>query len=131
MGKKTKTWKFRIINSSNFIAFLKKFKLVDKSVPLELEGNSLFGKVRTSDKSVIKYVSIDVNDIFEGELPPSRLKMGINEISKLIDTFKYFGPEEQLNITIESEPYENELIATKIKLYSASTNIFIRCTDLS
>lgn len=131
MSKKAQTWNFRIVNSANFIAFLKKFKLVDKSVPLELEGNNLFGKVKTSDKSVIKYVNVDVNDILEGELPPSRLKIGILEIGKLIDVFKYFGPEEQLNIIIDSQPYEGELIATNIKFSSSSLNIFIKCADIS
>jgi len=131
MSKKSKTLNFRIINSSNFISFLKKFKLVDKSVPLELEGNNFFGKVKTSDKSVIKYVNIDANEIFEGELPSSRLKIGILEISKLIDVFKYFGPEEQLNLSIDYEPYNNELIATKIRFYNSLMDIFVKCEDIS
>lgn len=131
MSKKSKTWNLRIINSANFIAFLKKFKLVSKSVPLELEGGNLFGKVKTEDKSVIKYVNIDVDNVFEGELPTSRLKIGILEISRLIDVFKYFGPEEELNVSIDSEPYEDEYIATKIRFYTPSTDIFVKCSDIS
>ena len=131
MSKKTQTWNFRIVNSSNFISFLKKFKLVDKSVPLELEGNNLFGKVRTTDKSVIKYVSVDLSEILEGDLPSSRLKIGILEINKLMDVFKYFGPEEQLNIIIDSQPYEGSLIATNIKFSSPTLNIFVKCADIS
>jgi hypothetical protein len=115
MSKKTQTWNFKIANSSNFMAFLKKLKLVDKSVPLELEGNNLFGKVRTPDKSVIKYVNVDLNDILEGDLPPNRLKVGLLEIGKLVDVFKYFGPEESISLIIESQPYEGDLIATSIK----------------
>ena len=98
MSKKNQIWNFRIANSSNFIAFLKKLKLVDKSVPLEIEGGNLFAKVRTPDKSVIKFVSVDINDILEGDFPANRLKVGILEIGKLIDVFKYFGPEEELNL---------------------------------
>jgi hypothetical protein len=131
MSKKTQTWNFKIANSSNFMAFLKKLKLVDKSVPLELEGNNLFGKVRTPDKSVIKYVNVDLNDILEGDVPPNRLKVGLLEIGKLVDVFKYFGPEESINLIIESQPYEGDLIATSIKFSSSSLNIFIKCADIS
>jgi hypothetical protein len=131
MSKKTPTLNFKITNSNNFIAFLKKLKLVDKSVPLELEGSNLFAKVRTPDKSVIKYVNVDTNDILEGEFPPNRLKIGVLEISKLIDVFKYFGPEEELNLIVESQPYEGYLIATSLKFSSSSLNIFVKCADIS
>jgi hypothetical protein len=131
MSKKPQTWNFRIVNSSNFISFLKKLKLVDKSVPLEIQGTEVFAKVRTPDKSVIKYVSVDLNEILEGDLPPNRLKIGILEIGKLIDVFKYFGPEEELNLIIESQTYEKDLIATSLKFSSSSLNIFIKCADIS
>jgi hypothetical protein len=52
MSKKNQIWNFRIANSSNFIAFLKKLKLVDKSVPLEIEGGNLFAKVMTTQEEV-------------------------------------------------------------------------------
>lgn len=131
MSKKNQIWNFKIANSNNFIAFLKKLKLVDKSVPLEIEGSNLFAKVRTPDKSVIKFVSVDVNDILEGDFPSQRLKIGILEIGKLMDVFKYFGPEEELNLIIDSQPYEGGLIATGLKFSSPSLNIFIKCADIS
>lgn len=131
MSKKQQTWNFRITNPANFISFLKKLKLVDKSVPLEIEGNNLFAKVRTPDKSVIKYVSVEISDILEGDLPPSRLKIGILEISKLIDVFKYFGPEEEVNLIVDSQPYESDLIATGLKFASTTLNIFLKCADIS
>lgn len=131
MSKKNQIWNFRISNSTNFIAFLKKLKLVDKSVPLEIEGSNLFAKVRTPDKAVIKFVSVDINDILEGDLPANRLKIGILEIGKLIDVFKYFGPEEELNLIVDSQPYEGGLIATGLKFSSSSLNIFIKCADIS
>ncbi len=131
MTKKSQSWNFRITNSSNFISFLKKLKLVDKSFPLEIQGGELFAKVRTPDKSVIKYVNVSVSDILEGDLPTERLKIGILESGKLIDVFKYFGPEEELNLLIESQPYEGSLIATSLKFSSPSLNIFIKCADIS
>jgi hypothetical protein len=131
MSKKQQNWNFRITNPSNFISFLKKLKLVDKSVPLEIEGNNLFAKVRTPDKSVIKYVNVDITDILEGDFPPNRLKIGVLEINKLIDVFKYFGPEEELNLAVDSQPYDSDLIATGLKFSSSSLNIFVKCADIS
>lgn len=131
MSKKSQTWNLRIINSGNFISFLKKLKLVDKSVPLELEGDQFFAKVRTPDKSVIKFVGVEVSDVLDGEIPPQRLKIGILEIAKLIDVFKYFGPEEEVTLVIDSQPYDGGFIATSIKFSSPSLNIFVKCADIS
>jgi len=131
MSKKGQIWKFRIVNPSNFISFLRKLKLVDKSVPLEIEGEDLFGKARTVDKSVVKFVSIKIKDVLEGELPAQRIKIGIQDIGKLIDVFKYFGPEEELHLEISTQPYDGYIVATEIKFYSQSLNIFIRCADIS
>lgn len=131
MSKVQQTWNLRIVNSGNLISFLKKLKLVDKSVPLEIEGDNLFAKVRTPDKAVIKYVSVDLSEVLEGDLPPNRLKIGIIEISKLIDVFKYFGPEEELNLIIESQPYDGGFIATSLKFSASTLNIYIKCADIS
>lgn len=131
MSKGSKNWKFRIINPSNFISFLKKLKLVDKSVPLEIEGDEIFGKVRTVDKSVVKFVSIKINDVLDGELPDRRIKIGIQDIGKMMDVFKYFGPEEELYLEITSQNYEDYIISTGIKFFSSSLNISIRCADIS
>jgi hypothetical protein len=131
MSKSAQTLKFRITNSQNFVSFLKKLKLVDKSVPLEIEDGNIFAKVKTSDKSVIKYVEIPLVDFMEGDLPKERLKIGILEIGKLMDVFKYFGPEEDLNLYIESQPYDGDLIATSIKFSSSSLNIFVKCADVT
>ena len=131
MGKNTEILKFRITNSQNFVSFLKKLKLVDKSVPLEIERGNIFAKVKTSDKSVIKYVEIPLADVMEGSIPEERLKIGILEIGKLMDVFKYFGPEEDLNVYIDSQLYEGDLIATKLKFSSSSLDIFVKCADIS
>lgn len=131
MSKSSNSLKFRITNSNNFVSFLKKLKLVDKSVPLEIEGGNIFAKVKTTDKSVIKYVEIPLADVMEGDLPKERLKIGILEIGKLIDVFKYFGPEDELNLFVDSQLYEGDLISTGLKFSSSSLNIFIKCADIS
>ena len=123
-------YKFRITNTSNLIAFLRKIKLVDKSVILELEGTDFFAKVRTADKSVIKYVSLSTFNFLDGELPKSRVKIGIMEINKIIDAFKYFGPEEETYIDITAQIVGKDILATALKIFSKSININIRCADI-
>ena len=55
----------RVTSTSNLIAFLKKLKVVDRSVLLELQEDRLFSKVHTPDKSVMKYASISNTHIFD------------------------------------------------------------------
>ncbi len=101
--KKEVKLNFRITNSNNLITFLKKLKMVDRSVILEMEGQDFFAKVRTPDKSVIKYVGSKLDDFFEGDSSEARVKIGIMEIGKLIDVFKYFGPEEETFIEFAAQ----------------------------
>lgn len=122
---------FRITNPNNLIVFLKKLKMVDRSVILELEGSDFFAKVRTPDKSVIKYVGSKIDDFFEGDTTDQRVKIGILEIGKLIDVFKYFGPEEETFIEISAQSLDGQLVSTGFRVYSSSINIKFKCADIS
>lgn len=80
--------RIRVTSTTNLIAFLKKLKVVDKSVLLELTEDKLFSKVHTPDKSVMKYASVDNTSIFDPiEDWPSakadRVKMGIMDLADL------------------------------------------------
>ena len=129
--KKEAKLNFRITNPNNLITFLKKLKMVDRSVILELQGHDFFAKVRTPDKSVIKYVGSKIDDFFEGDSNEGKIKIGILEIGKLIDVFKYFGPEEETFIEIQHQPLEGESVATGFRVYSSSINIKFKCADIS
>ena len=129
--KKEEKLNFRITNPNNLIVFLKKLKMVDRSVILELEGRDLFAKIRTPDKSVLKYVGSKIDDFFEGDSSNSRIKIGIMEIGKFIDVFKYFGPEEETFIEISAQSLDGSLVATAFRVYSASINIKFKCADIS
>ena len=129
--KKELKLNFRITNSGNLITFLKKLKMVDRSIILELEGREFFAKVRTPDKSVIKFVGSTIDDFFDGDSSPSRVKIGILEIGKLIDVFKYFGPEEETHIEFTAQTMDSALVATGFRVYSPSINIKFKCADIS
>lgn len=128
--------RIRVTSTTNLIAFLKKLKVVDKSVLLELTEDKLFSKVHTPDKSVMKYASVDNTSIFDPiEDWPSakadRIKMGIMDVSRLMDCFRHFRPEEDIFLELKVQDVDGELTATEIKVLSASLSIRIKCADLS
>ena len=128
--------KIRITSTTNLIAFLRKLKVVDKSVLLELTEDKLFSKVHTPDKSVMKYASVEVTTIFDSieEWPSKssdRIKIGIMDVGRLIDCFRHFRPEEDIFLELNDQDVDNELTVTELKVISASLSIRIKCADLS
>jgi hypothetical protein len=128
--------KLRITSIPNFLVFLKRLKSVEKSVILELDKDNLFSKVHTADKSVMKYSSVSLSDILEGDidwakLKTDRVKIGILDASRLMEAFKHFRPEEDVYLELTTETVDGECVSTEIKLTSASLNIRLRCADLA
>ena len=66
--------KLRITSIQNFLVFLKRLKSVEKSVILELDKNQIFSKVHTPDKSVMKFASVPLENVLEGDVDWSKLK---------------------------------------------------------
>jgi hypothetical protein len=128
--------KLRITSIPNLITFLKRLKAVDKSVILELDKNSLFSKVHTPDKAVMKYSRVSISDVLEGDIDwkkvnDEKVKIGIIDVTRMMEAFKHFRPEEDVYIELKIEELDLQSIATEIKLSSPSLNIKIRCADLS
>jgi hypothetical protein len=133
--------KLRITSIPNLITFLKRLKAVDRSVLLEINSRSIFSKVHTPDKSVMKFASLDFDDVFEGDVDWSailkkgaseeRIKIGIIEVGRAIDCFKHFRPEEDVYLEIETDSLEGSCVATQIRLISKSLYIDLKCADLS
>lgn len=128
--------KIRVSSTNNLISFLKKLKIVDKSVLLELTEEKLFSKVHTPDKSVMKYAGISNDQIFDSltgfsALKSDRIKIGLMDVTRLIDCFKHFRTEEDIFLDISTSMIDNECVATEIQVISASLKIKLRCADLS
>lgn len=126
----------RVTSTSNLIAFLKKLKVVDRSVLLELQEDRLFSKVHTPDKSVMKYASISNTHIFDTienweEVKSDRVKIGIMDVSRLMDCFRHFRAEEDIFLNIKIQDVDSETVATEVEVYSTSLSIKIKCADLS
>jgi hypothetical protein len=126
----------RVTSTSNLIAFLKKLKVVDRSVLLELQEDRLFSKVHTPDKSVMKYASISNTHIFDtienwDEVKSDRVKIGIMDVARLMDCFKHFRAEEDIFLNVKVQEVDSETVATEVEVYSTSLSIKIKCADLS
>lgn len=127
--------KLRITSIQNFLIFLKRLKSVEKSVILELTNDRIFSKVHTADKSVMKSASINLSEVVEGdidwkELKSDRVKIGILDVTRLMEAFKHFRPEEDVYLELTTDKVDGECVSTEIKLTSASLNIRLRCADL-
>ena len=128
--------RLRVVNTQNFISFLKKLKVIEKSVLLEIGQENTFSKVHTPDKSVMKYSAIPNSEIFEGDIDwdaidSDRVKIGILDVTKLMDSFKHFRVEEDIYFDVNIVDLDGEKVASEVNLSSASLNIKIRCADLT
>jgi len=127
--------KLRITSIQNFLVFLKRLKSVEKSVILELDKNQIFSKVHTPDKSVMKFASVPLENILEGDvdwskLKSDRIKIGILDVTRLMEAFKHFRPEEDVYLELNTDTIDGECVSTELKLISASLNIRLKCADL-
>jgi hypothetical protein len=127
--------KLRITSIQNFLVFLKRLKSVEKSVILELDKNQIFSKVHTPDKSVMKCASVALADVLEGDvdwtkLKSDKIKIGILDVTRLMEAFKHFRPEEDVYLELNTDTIDGECVSTEIKLISASLNIRLKCADL-
>lgn len=128
--------KLRITSIPNLITFLKRLKAVDRSVILELSKDKIFCKVHTPDKSVMKYSSVHISDVVEGdvnwnEYKGSRVKIGIIDVTRLMEAFKHFRPEEDVFLDLVVDLVDDQSVATEMRLTSSSLNIRFKCADLS
>jgi len=127
--------KLRITSIQNFLVFLKRLKSVEKSVILELDKNQIFSKVHTPDKSVMKFASVPLENVLEGDvdwskLKSDRIKIGILDVTRLMEAFKHFRPEEDVYLELNTDTIDGECVSTELKLISASLNIRLKCADL-
>jgi len=129
--------KLRVTSTENFITFLKKLKAVEKSVLIEINESKTFAKVHTPNRSVMKYTSIENSEIFEGDIDwedigCDRIKIGVMDVTKLIDSFKHFRPEEDIFLELMiSKLNDGDCVATTLNISSKTLIIKIRCADLS
>jgi hypothetical protein len=123
----------RITSIPNLIDFLKKLKVVDKSVLLELTQTELFSKTHTPDKSVMKCVRIPFLQVFEGTVETGnsdRIKIGLVDVARFIDCFKNFKQTDMVYLEIVTSDQDGHTVGISLKAYTDSMKINFRCAEL-
>jgi hypothetical protein len=125
--------KIRITSIPNLITFLKRLKSVEKNVILEITENKISSKVHTPDKAVMKYSSLNFNEVFEGNIDwkgKEKVKVGLIDVGRVIDAFKHFRPEEDVFLELTLQEEDGEYITSEMRLISKSLKIKLKCADL-
>lgn len=136
MATKTKTQtsvaKFKIKSTGNFITFLKRFSsLPEKALLLELTPDSIKAKGHTPDRAVIKYSKMALADVLDGTVPAELVKIGIYDVSKIVNVFKHFGEGDEVFLDLKIDDSGEDVIATSLKFYTSNLKITVDCADLS
>lgn len=132
--------KFKIKSPANFIAFLKRFRDIDKEkgLLLEVHPDCLKAKAHTEDRSVVKYSKMPLVDVLEGDLPVDLIKVGVHDLKRIIDVFGNFGESDEIFLHLKYENVGGEHIATellfkgpslKIKILAADTAVYTFISD--
>jgi len=122
----------KIEDSTRLTQFLKKFSVVEDSLLLVFTPTHLKANTHTPDKSVVKAVSADINEVFS-DVPsnlPAEIKVGVFLIDKLMQSFKFFGNSE-FEFIISADEVNGETVATSVTMKSSSLNIKFPTASMS
>jgi hypothetical protein len=120
----------KIKSAQTFSDFLKKFSLIDKQLLLEIKDGKLKAKTCTPEKTVVKYSSIDLSEIFDFnpiDLPAEPIKIGIFNLLKLINSFKQFNWDSVTKFEITPVQIDGEQFAQTVKIISDELDLEFLC----
>jgi hypothetical protein len=120
---------FKIKSPNNFIAFLKRFSSIEKSLLLELTPEHLMAKSYTPDRSTIKYSKIALAEVLEGEVPAKLMKIALLNIAKVTNVFSHFNSGDEIFLDIQYDEINEEVIAFTLKFYTKALKITLTCAD--
>lgn len=125
--------KLKIKNPQAFIEFLKRFSPMDKQILLEIENGDLKCKYSTIEKSIVKYSSIKLDDVFSWteELPAFRIKVGVYNVDRIVNAFKQYTWNDDVYLYVKYVEINAEQVAQELILESPNLEMTFPCTSLS
>ena len=129
-SKTGKELSFKVKSPENFISFLKKFKAIEKGLLLDITPDNLRAESHSPDRGIVKSSSIALDSVLEGKVPVDLIKVGIFNISKVIDLFKHFEASEELYLQLTFEEIGGENVGTSLKFVSPNLKFKIKCAGL-
>ncbi|HRW21963.1 MAG TPA: hypothetical protein P5509_08320 [Bacteroidales bacterium] len=120
----------KVEKSQKFNDFLKRFSSIDNSLLMEIEDGVIKAKSYTPERSVVKYSSIPLDEIFsEFSDINEPIKIGILNLDKLASSFKFFG-EGEFEFILEYDKVGADNAGTGITLKNNSLKIDFQCASL-
>lgn len=119
---------FNVKDQAKFLAFLKRFALIESSLLVEIDGDDLKAKTHTPERSVVKSSKELLTDII-GDAPTElpTLKFGIFNINKFMGAFKHFV--DQFDMTINYDQLDGENVGTSIVLHNKKLKVSFDCAS--
>jgi hypothetical protein len=125
-----KSLNLKVSKVEKLVGFLKRFSSIENSLLVELESGSIKAKSHTPEKSVVKYSSVPLDEIFSEYSDIKELvKFGIYNIDKFATSCNFFGKSE-FDFIIEYESVAGENIGTRITLKNSLLTIGIDCATM-
>jgi len=119
----------KVEKSQKFNDFLKRFSSIENSLLMEVENGVIKAKSYTPEKSVVKYSSIPLDEIFSEYSDINEpVKIGILNLDKLASSLKFFG-EGEFEFNLEYEKVNGENVGTGITLKNNSLQIDFQCAS--
>ena len=135
MSTATKTKKqistFKIKSTSNFIGFLKRFSAINTQLLLEMTATHIQAKSYTPDRAVVKFSRLKIEDVFEGTSPADLVKIGLHDINKIVNIFKYFDSGDEIFMDLRYDEINDETIGIEMVFRSSTLEVNVGCQDLA
>ena len=131
MAKTNNVASFKIKSPVNFVNFLKRFQPIDKGLLLELTPTALLAKSHTPDRATIKYSSLPLADVLEGNVPADLVKIAIYDVGKLVNVFKHFGESDEIFLNLKHEQLGEDHVGIDMTIKTETLKIKVECADLS
>jgi hypothetical protein len=135
---KSKSITLMSLNSTNFINWLKKFNIIEKSLLLEVDTNekTFIAKSYNDEKSIIKFskISFEEAGFMLNSKTTDFIKLGIYSIGQLIKSLNTFSENLTMTInydTIKNDNGEDENAGLSILIKNDELKVKVECTSLN
>lgn len=120
----------KVTQTDAFSDFLKRFTSIDSSLLLEFGTSSVKAKSHTPERSVVKYCEISLDEIFSTHDITENFKVGLFNIDKLKQSFKYFSGSD-FNFIIDLQRLDDQWVGTQITLNNSSLEVRFDCASMT
>lgn len=116
-------------NATKLINFLQRFAVINQSLLLKIDKGCLFGITNTQEKNVVKFSTIELDEIFDNIGEPEDTKIGILNIKKICEAIKLFKDDE-FTFFVIYDRISGENVATGFNLKNDKIEIVLPCAPM-